>query len=42
MCTQLPFGEGNWMSYLDFKNAFNFAQHGHDNYELGVLNIPRD
>ncbi|MEZ8272547.1 heme A synthase [Vibrio splendidus] len=40
VCTQLPICEGNWMSYLDFKNAFDFAQHGHDNYEFGVLEYP--
>ncbi|NOH34394.1 COX15/CtaA family protein [Vibrio chagasii] len=40
VCTQLPICEGNWTSYLDFKNAFDFAQHGHDNYEFGVLEYP--
>lgn len=40
VCTQLPICEGNWVSYLDFKNAFDFAQHGHDNYEFGVLDYP--
>jgi cytochrome c oxidase assembly protein subunit 15 len=40
VCTQLPICEGNWLSYLDFKNAFDFAQHGHDNYEFGVLEYP--
>lgn len=40
VCTQLPICEGNWVSYLDFKNAFDFAQHGHDNYEFGVLEYP--
>jgi cytochrome c oxidase assembly protein subunit 15 len=40
VCTQLPICEGNWMSYLDFKNAFDFAQRGHDNYEFGVLEYP--
>ena len=40
VCTQLPICEGNWASYLDFKNAFDFAQNGHDNYEFGVLEYP--
>ncbi|NVN81228.1 MULTISPECIES: heme A synthase [unclassified Vibrio] len=40
VCTQLPICEGNWISYLDFKNAFDFAQNGHDNYEFGVLEYP--
>ncbi|OBT30571.1 COX15/CtaA family protein [Vibrio splendidus] len=40
VCTQLPICEGNWTSYLDFKNAFDFAQRGHDNYEFGVLAYP--
>ncbi len=40
VCTQLPICEGNWVNYLDFKNAFDFAQHGHDNYEFGVLEYP--
>ncbi|MCF7485138.1 MULTISPECIES: COX15/CtaA family protein [Vibrio] len=40
VCTQLPICEGNWVTYLDFKNAFDFAQHGHDNYEFGVLEYP--
>ncbi|CAH7053262.1 Heme A synthase, cytochrome oxidase biogenesis protein Cox15-CtaA [Vibrio chagasii] len=40
VCTQLPICEGSWTSYLDFKNAFDFAQHGHDNYEFGVLEYP--
>jgi len=40
VCTQLPICEGNWTSYLDFNNAFDFAQHGHDNYEFGVLEYP--
>ena len=40
VCTQLPICEGNWTSYLDFKNAFDFAQQGHENYEFGVLEYP--
>ncbi|MGF1754567.1 COX15/CtaA family protein [Vibrio makurazakiensis] len=40
MCTSLPICEGNWISYLDFKNAFNLLQPGHENYEFGVLEYP--
>ncbi|MBW3695585.1 heme A synthase [Vibrio sp. T187] len=40
MCTALPICEGDWFSYLDFENAFNMLQPGHDNYEFGVLEYP--
>ncbi|WP_180795033.1 COX15/CtaA family protein, partial [Vibrio parahaemolyticus] len=33
MCTTLPICEGDWMNYLDWKEAFSFWQTGHDNYE---------
>ncbi|EGU0167181.1 heme A synthase [Vibrio parahaemolyticus] len=40
MCTTLPICEGDWMNYLDWKEAFSFWQTGHDNYEFGVLEYP--
>ncbi|MBM7037115.1 COX15/CtaA family protein [Vibrio sp. 188UL20-2] len=39
MCTSLPICNGDWISYLDFKNAFTLVL-GHDNYEYGVLEYP--
>lgn len=40
MCTALPICEGNWTSYLSWKEAFSFWQTGFDNYEFGVLDYP--
>ncbi|PFG58362.1 cytochrome c oxidase assembly protein subunit 15 [Vibrio sp. ES.051] len=40
MCTTLPICEGDWMSYLSWKEAFSFWQSGFDNYEFGVLEYP--
>lgn len=40
MCTALPICEGNWISYLSWKEAFSFWQSGFDNYEFGVLDYP--
>ncbi|CCN35259.1 putative Cytochrome oxidase assembly protein (COX15-CtaA) [Vibrio nigripulchritudo SO65] len=37
MCTSLPICDGNWTSYLNFAQAFDFRQAGHTNYEFGVL-----
>ncbi|MDV6252915.1 COX15/CtaA family protein [Vibrio sp. EA2] len=40
MCTTLPICEGDWISYLSWKEAFSFWQTGFDNYEFGVLEYP--
>ncbi|MGR5540627.1 COX15/CtaA family protein [Vibrio campbellii] len=40
MCTTLPICEGNWISYLSWKEAFSFWQSGFDSYEFGVLDYP--
>jgi cytochrome c oxidase assembly protein subunit 15 len=40
MCTTLPICEGNWVSYLSWREAFSFWQTGFDNYEFGVLEYP--
>ncbi|HCH0789562.1 TPA: COX15/CtaA family protein [Vibrio parahaemolyticus] len=40
MCTTLPICEGDWVSFLDWKEAFSFWQAGHNNYEFGVLEYP--
>mgnify|MGYP001343413161 CR=1 FL=1 len=37
MCTSLPICQGDWVSHLDFNNAFSLYQPGHDSYEFGVL-----
>ncbi|WP_261817864.1 COX15/CtaA family protein [Vibrio gallicus] len=37
MCTSLPICQGQWVSHLDFENAFTFIQPEHDSYEFGVL-----
>jgi cytochrome c oxidase assembly protein subunit 15 len=39
MCTSLPICNGDWFTYLDFKNAFTLVT-DHDNYEFGVLEYP--
>ncbi|WP_375750473.1 heme A synthase [Vibrio sp. HN007] len=40
MCTTLPICQGDWTSFLDFRNAFTLYQPGHENYEFGVLEYP--
>ncbi len=40
MCTTLPICEGDWISYLSWKEAFSFWQTGFENYEFGVLEYP--
>ncbi|UYI49305.1 COX15/CtaA family protein [Vibrio natriegens] len=40
MCTTLPICEGDWMSYLSWKEAFSLWQAGFENYEFGVLEYP--
>ncbi|HAS6182764.1 TPA: heme A synthase [Vibrio vulnificus] len=40
MCSELPICEGDWVSYLDWKNAFDFWNLGHHTYEFGVLEYP--
>lgn len=40
MCTTLPICEGDWVSYLSWKEAFTFWQTGFENYEFGVLEYP--
>ncbi|MCA0934083.1 COX15/CtaA family protein [Vibrio alginolyticus] len=40
MCTTLPICEGDWVSYLSWREAFSFWQTGFDNYEFGVLEYP--
>lgn len=40
MCTTLPICEGDWVSYLSWKEAFSFWQTGFENYEFGVLEYP--
>ncbi len=40
MCTTLPICEGDWVSYLSWKDAFSFWQTGFENYEFGVLEYP--
>lgn len=37
MCTTLPICQGEWVSQLNFSQAFDLLQSGHDNYEYGVL-----
>lgn len=37
MCTSLPICQGDWLSQLNFTQAFDLLQSGHDNYEFGVL-----
>ncbi len=40
MCTTLPICEGDWVSYLSWKEAFSFWQTGFENYEFGILGYP--
>ncbi|MDG3088485.1 COX15/CtaA family protein [Vibrio hannami] len=40
MCTTLPICQGDWISFLDFRNAFTLYQPGYENYEFGVLEYP--
>ncbi len=40
MCTTLPICEGDWVSYLSWKEAFSFWQTGFETYEFGVLEYP--
>ncbi len=37
MCTSLPICQGEWFSQLNFGQAFDLLESGHDNYEYGVL-----
>ncbi|RJX70971.1 heme A synthase [Vibrio sinensis] len=37
MCTSLPICQGDWMSYLDFRQAFDMIQPEKSTYEFGTL-----
>lgn len=37
MCTSLPICQGEWISYLDFKTAFELIQPERESYEFGTL-----
>ncbi|WP_070969580.1 COX15/CtaA family protein [Vibrio sonorensis] len=37
MCTNLPVCEGDWVSHLDFKHAFQLIQPVQESYEFGTL-----
>lgn len=37
MCTSLPICQGDWVSYLDFRTAFDLIQPERESYEFGTL-----
>jgi cytochrome c oxidase assembly protein subunit 15 len=37
MCTSLPICQGDWVSHLDFKHAFELIQPEKESYEFGTL-----
>ncbi|MFM2587288.1 COX15/CtaA family protein [Vibrio sp. TBV020] len=37
MCTTLPICQGDWVSHLDFKHAFDLIQPEKESYEFGTL-----